>query len=57
MKRRKLVQLFVRKGWYLEREGGNHEIWTNGADFERIPRHKEVDEMLARALIKKWELK
>ena len=38
-------------GWWLKREGGNHEIWTNGEDTEPVPRHREVKENLAKKII------
>lgn len=57
MKRRDLEKLFSKKGWELKRNGGNHDVWTNGKETEQIPRHKEVNERLAKALIKKHGLK
>ena len=57
MKRRDLIKLFEKKGWWLEREGGDHTVYTNGEQHEAIPRHKEVNERLARALIRKHNLK
>ena len=57
MKRRDLIKLFEKKGWYFLREGGNHDIYTNGTKSEPIPRHKEINEILARYLIKKHDLK
>lgn len=57
MKRRDLENLFKDNGWYFLRSGGNHDIYTNGVDKEQIPRHKEVNENLAKALIRKWKLK
>lgn len=56
MKKRELIKKFERAGWYMLREGSNHEVYTNGADIEYIPRHREVNEKLARSLIKKWKL-
>ncbi len=57
MQRFKLLKLFRRKGWYLYRHGHKHDLWTNGTKFEEIPRHPEVNERLARHLIKKHGLK
>lgn len=36
----------------MEREGGRHEIWTNGQITEAVPRHVEINELLARKIIK-----
>jgi len=32
MKKRDLEKELSRLGWWLKREGANHEIWTNGED-------------------------
>ncbi len=53
MKRKDLISLFEKNGWYLKRNGGNHDVYTNGKDTEAIPRHKEVKENLAKAIIKR----
>lgn len=57
MKRKYLLKLFTHGGWYLYRHGGNHAIWTNGKDKEVIPRHPDINEFLARDLIRKHHLK
>lgn len=57
MKRKDLISLFEKNGWYLKRNGSNHDVYTNGKDTEAIPRHKEVKENLAKAIIKRRELK
>lgn len=40
----------------MTRHGGRHDIFQRGADVEALPRHTEIDERLARAIIKKWHL-
>lgn len=57
MKRRDLIKLFEKNGWHFKRDGGSHEIWTNDEKTEEIPRHREINEMLAKYLIKKHGLK
>ena len=57
MKRKDLIKLFEKNGWRIAREGGSHSVYTNGKDVEAIPRHSEVNERLAKALIKKHKLK
>jgi len=57
MKRRDLIRLMLKSGWTLMRQGGSHEVWTDGVNTEMIPRHREIDERLARTIIKKWSLK
>ena len=53
MKRRDLEKKLKSAGWYLLRNGSDHDIWTNGTDLEAVPRHKEINERLAKAIIKK----
>ncbi|MBI5345837.1 MAG: type II toxin-antitoxin system HicA family toxin [Chlamydiae bacterium] len=51
MKKRDLEKELRRLGWWMKRQGGNHEIWTNGEDAEPIPRHREIKEHLAKKII------
>lgn len=53
MKQRDLVKRLEKRGWWLLKHGGNHDIYTNGTDIEPIPRHKEINENLAKAIIKR----
>lgn len=57
MKQKDLIKMLERNGWIKVREGGNHIIYTNGKEIEPIPRHKEIAEMLAKAIIKRRGLK
>lgn len=57
MKRKDLIKLFEKNGWWLLRSGGNHDIYTNGQQLEPIPRHKEIKENLAKAIIRRQGLK
>lgn len=57
MKRRDLIQLLEKNGWELRRSGGGHDIYMKGSKMEPIPRHREVDEGLARAIIRRQGLK
>ena len=56
MKRRDLIKLLERNGWYLARNGANHDIYTDGTRCEPIPRHSEIKEQLAKGIIKKLGL-
>jgi mRNA interferase HicA len=40
-------------GWYFLRHGGKHDVWTNGAREEAIPRHTEINEKLAQAILRR----
>ena len=57
LKQRDLIKLLEKNGWYFFRSGGNHDIYTDGINMEPIPRHKEVNEQLAKAIIKRQGLK
>ena len=57
MKQRELVKLLEKAGFCFERHGGNHDVYRRGNDEEMIPRHREINENLANAIIKKWKLK
>ena len=57
MKQKELIKLLERNGWTKAREGGNHTIYRKGTEVEPIPRHKEIDEQLAKAIIKRRGLK
>lgn len=57
MKQKDLLKRFFDNGWWVLREGGNHIILTNGTEIEPVPRHKEVNEQLAKSIIKRRGLK
>lgn len=57
MKRRDLIKLFESNGWWLLRNGANHDIYTNGIKSEPIPRHTEIKEQLAKSIIRRQGLK
>ena len=56
MKQRDLIKKLEAAGSTLKRHGGNHDVYVRGNDEEQIPRHKEVNERLAKAIIRKWGL-
>jgi len=57
VKRRDLEQLFKRSGWWFLRNGGDHNIWTNGKREASIPRHREIKEKTAQRIIKEQGLR
>ena len=57
MKRKDLIKLFKDNGWWVLREGNEHTIMTNGKNIDEVPRHTEINEILAKKIIKRWELK
>ena len=56
MKQRDLIKKLENAGFKFDRHGSNHDIYKRGEDKEEIPRHKEINERLARAIIRKWGL-
>jgi mRNA interferase HicA len=53
MKRKKLENELKQSGWWFLRHGGNHDIWTDGERQEPIPRHSDINEKLARSILRK----
>ena len=52
MKRRDLECELTRLRWWLKRHGSKHDLWTNGEDEETIPRHNEINELLAKKILR-----
>ncbi|HXI11781.1 MAG TPA: type II toxin-antitoxin system HicA family toxin [Thermoanaerobaculia bacterium] len=40
-------------GWRFLRSGGEHDVWTDGERQEAVPRHREINENLARAILRR----
>jgi predicted RNA binding protein YcfA (HicA-like mRNA interferase family) len=55
MKRRDLIKRLEKMGCVLKRHGGSHDWYTNKEteQSQAIPRHNEIDEFLAKTIIKK----
>lgn len=53
MKTKDLIELLEKNGWHFKRHGANHDIYVNGKERESIVRHRETDERLAQAIIKR----
>lgn len=56
MKQRDLIMKLESIGFQFDRHGGNHDVYRRGTDKEMIPRHKEINEHLAKAILLKWGL-
>lgn len=54
MKRRDLLRKLHREGCVLLRSGGNHDIYVNPASGKKqpVPRHNEIDEHLAKHILR-----
>lgn len=53
MKRKDLIKKLEAGGFVFERHGGNHDIYVRGNEREPIERHKEINEILAKAILKR----
>ncbi len=54
MKRRELLRRLQKEGCVLLRSGGNHDVYVNTRNNKKqpVPRHSEIDEYLARHIIR-----
>lgn len=56
MKRRYLIRRLEDAGFRFKEHGGNHDTYKRGKDTEQIPRHKDINEITDRRILKKWGL-
>ncbi|MCX5850981.1 MAG: type II toxin-antitoxin system HicA family toxin [Deltaproteobacteria bacterium] len=52
MKRRELEQKLQKLGWKLARHGSKHDIWINNECEIAVPRHNDINEYTAKAILK-----
>lgn len=54
MKKKELVKILTKEGCELLRHGAKHDIYINRetGKKEPVPRHREIDEILAKKIIK-----
>lgn len=57
MKTKDLINLLEKNGWKLKRHGANHDIYAKDKVRESVPRHREINEELANAIIRRRGLK
>ena len=53
MKKRDLEKALRQLGWRFLRHGKKHDVWTDGEREEAVPRHREVNEILARVILRR----
>ena len=51
MKRRDLSKKLEEAGFRF-----NHDTYKRGNDTEQVPRHREINEITAKKILKKWRL-
>ncbi len=52
MKRRDLEKKLHDLGWRLVRHGGRHDVWAKGERELVVPRHGEINEFTAKAILR-----
>lgn len=52
MKRRDLEHALLGLGWHLARHGARHDIWLRGDRSLAVPRHRDINEMTAQAILR-----
>ena len=52
MKRRDLERQLRNLGWSLARHGGKHDIWAKGDRELVVPRHVEINDYTATAILR-----
>ena len=53
MKRKDLIKKLEDGGFVFDRHGSGHDIYVRGKIKETVPRHKEIDERLAKLILKR----
>lgn len=53
LKQRDLAKKLEKAGFVFERHGSNHDIYVRGTEKEEVPRHKDVNEKLAKAILRR----
>jgi mRNA interferase HicA len=56
MKTRDLIRRLEKAGFKFKRHGSRHDVYARGKDEEEVPRHREMNDRLAAAIIRKWGL-
>ena len=57
MKRRVFIKKLEELGFVFDRHGSDHDIYRRGKEKEPVPRHSDIDEDLAKAILKRRGLK
>ena len=53
MKRSDIIRQLEAGGFVFERHGGSHDNYVKGSKKETILRHREIDERLAKAILRR----
>lgn len=53
MKRKDFIKALEELGFAFERHGKRHDIYKRNIEREEVPRHGEINELLAKAILKR----
>lgn len=53
MKNRDLIKKLQEFGYEFERHGSDHDVYRCGKTIVEVPRHREVNEITAKMILKK----
>ncbi len=53
LKRKDLIKSLEQAGFIFLRNGSNHDLYVRGEEQVTVPRHREIKEPLAKAILKK----
>ncbi len=57
MKHKELVRKLLEAGFKFYGHGANHDRYKRGSVIEQIPRHKEINERLAKTILRRNGIK
>ena len=57
MKRKLFEKVIYKAGFNFKEHGSNHDTWKRGTETIQVPRHKEVNDKLARLIFKSHAIK
>lgn len=53
MKRNEFIKKLEAGGFVFDRHGSSHDLYIKGNIKESVPRHRDIDERLAKAILKR----
>lgn len=53
MKQRDLIKKLEGAGFKFDRHGASHDVYVRERDIVEVPRHRELNEKLAKAILRK----
>jgi mRNA interferase HicA len=57
MKQRDLIKKLKQAGFTLAGRGSNLDIYKRGSEEEQVPRHREINELTAQEILRRWGLR